>query len=120
MGAKQLNPVTVMCQLSQSQIEHLVCHVATKLPIRLDELTDVDEELLPEEVRVCVDFEVDALDNVRVEAAEILNADWDVMHTDSFVFRSYLEPEVERFNAYRKQAIGQSKQIAMDQHHGLI
>lgn len=37
MGAQHLNPVPIMCQLTQWQIQHLATHVADNLPFRLDE-----------------------------------------------------------------------------------
>lgn len=117
MGIKQLYPVQIMCQLTQSQIEYLVKYVADKLPIRLDELSDIDELMLSGSIRLCVDFEVDALDNILIAEAEVLDRDWDVLCTDSFALRYYLQAEVDRFNRYRKQAIRQSLEIRNDRKH---
>lgn len=111
MGAKHLNPVPIMCQLTQWQIEHLAAHVADSLPFRLDELEDIDELMFGDSIRLCVDFEVDTMNNIIVSEAEILNKDWDILHTDSFALRHYLVPMVERYNQYRHQAISQCRDI---------
>ena len=115
MGAKHLNPVHVMCQLTQLQIENLVQYVIDNLPIRLDELSDIDEPMPDSDIRLCIDFDIDAQDNVVVAEAEILNHDWDVLHTDSYVLSHYLESKVEHFNRHRKMAIAQSYDIRREE-----
>lgn len=114
MGAKHLNPVSIMCELTQAQIEHLVNYVSDNLPIRLDELNDIDELMFGENIRLCVDFEVDGLSNIVVADAEVLDRDWDVLHSDSFALMHYLQPVVDRFNRYRKKVISQSHEIQAD------
>lgn len=111
MGAQHLNPVPIMCQLTQWQIQHLATHVADNLPFRLDELEDVDQLMFGDSIRLCVDFDVDALNNVTVSEAEIFDRDWDILHTDSFALLHYLEPMVERYNLYRQQAVAQCRDV---------
>lgn len=114
MGAKHLNPVTVMCELTQPQINHLVEYIVSNLPIRLDELTDIDQLMFEGNIRLCVDFDVDGLNDIVVAEAEILDHHWDVLRTDSFVLKHHLQPQVEHFNRHRKMAIAQSREIRKD------
>ena len=106
-----MEAVKIMCQLSEAQINQLVEFVSARLPARLDELSDIDELMFMGTVRICVDFEVDALGELRLLSAEVLNRDWDILDTDSFAFEQYMMPVVDDYNRRRRDARRQHRQI---------
>lgn len=106
-----MEAVRIMCQLSEAQIVKAVSYVSSILPTNIDDLSDVDELMFMNSVRVCVDFEQDSLGALRVLSAEILNRDWDVLDTDSFAFAQYLDPIIEDYNKRNSEMKKQNRSI---------
>lgn len=109
-----MEAVRIMCQLSEAQISKAVGYVSSVLPTNIADLSDVDELMFMDSIRVCVDFDVDALGNLKVLSAEILDRDWDVLDTDSFAFGQYLKPIISDYNARSKESKKQNRQILTD------
>lgn len=116
MGAKELQPVQIMCVLTQKQIEDVVNYVSKSLPNNLkDDLSDIDELMYNDSIRVCVDFGIGIFGDLEIEAAEILNSDWDVLENDSFAFSQRLKTVIEDYNLQHKGAYNQAIEIQSDQ-----
>lgn len=111
MEAVRLQPVQIMCVLTTTQIEQMVSQVSSYLPAQLDDLNDIDELVFNDSFRMCVDFDIDALGNVKVLCAEVLNRDWDVLESDSFAFSQYLEPVIQDYNKSSKELTKQEEDI---------
>lgn len=99
-----MEAVRIMCQLSEAQITHLVDRVSSLLSPRIDEVGNIDELMLMNSIRVCVDFDVDSLGNLLVLSAEVLNRDWDLLDADSFAFGQYLASVIDDYNRRGKEA----------------
>lgn len=106
-----MEAVRIKCQLSEAQISHLVNRVSRLLPPRIDEVSDIDELMLMDSVRVCVDFDIDSFGDLKVLSAEVLNRDWDILDADSFAFSQYLSPVIDDYNRREKDARRQNRQI---------
>lgn len=106
-----MEAVRIMCQLSERQISQLVDFVSAKLPTHPDDLNDIDELMLMNSVRVCIDFDIDSMQNIKILSAEILNRDWEVLDTDSFAFNQYLTPIIDDYNKRKEETRKQHKQI---------
>lgn len=109
-----MEAVRIMCQLSEVQILKAVEYVSSVLPVNVIDIEDVDEIMFMNAIRVCVDFEVDFEGQLKVLNAEILDRDWEVLDTDSFVFGQYLKPIISEYNARRKESFKQGSQILTD------
>lgn len=106
-----MEAVRIMCQLSEAQIAKAVSYVSSILPTDIGDVSDVDELMFMNSVRVCVDFEQDSRGRLKVLSAEILNRDWDVLDTDSFAFAQYLQPIIEYYNERNTEMEKQSRSI---------
>lgn len=106
-----MEAVRIMCQLSEAQISKAVERVSAALPANIDDLRGVDELMFMDSIRVCVDFDVDAVGDIKVVGAEMLDSDWEVLDTDSFVFAQYLIPVIDDYNARNREIENQSRQI---------
>lgn len=72
---------------------------------------DIDELMYNDTIRVCVDFNIDPLGALTIEAAEILNSNWDVLESDSFAFRQRLDKVISDYNENAFQSYAQASQI---------
>ena len=63
-----MEAVRIICLLSESQLRGLVDRVSSLLSPRIDEVSDIDELMLMDSVRVCVDFDVDLKPAVNYHA----------------------------------------------------
>lgn len=115
MAAARAYKVDILCHLSQKQIEHAVQHVAKQLPNDLYDLCDIDELMYNDTVRVCVDFNIDALGSLIIEAAEILDIDWNLLESDSFAFRQRLDEIIDDYNKQNQQSFKRAIEIHKDQ-----
>ncbi len=106
-----MEAVRIMCQLSEAQIAKAVSYVSSVLPTDIDDVSDVDELMFMNSVRVCVDFGQDSLGKLKVLSAEILDRDWDILDTDSFAFAQYLQPIIEDYNDRNTEIRKQSRSI---------
>ncbi len=106
-----MEAVRIMCQLSEAQIVKAVEYVSSLLPNNIDDVVDVDEVVFTNSVRICVDFDVDFEGNLKVLVAEILDKDWEVLDTDSFVFEQYLKPIISDYNKRSREFIDLDGQI---------
>lgn len=115
MGVAISNKVEIKCFLTQEQIENVVGYVSKSLPNNLENLSDIDELMYDNAIRVCVDFEIGIFGDLEIKAAEILNSDWDVLKSDSFALSQRLEAIVNDYNRQYKESYNQAIEIRRDQ-----
>lgn len=103
----------IHCYCDEVQMDAIVRHIADYLySTDRYSLSDVDEEI--EGMRVCVDFEV-FMDTIRLQLAEVQDADWDTLYEDSAVLTSRLRKMLADYNSDRRESIRQAREIRRDQ-----
>lgn len=106
-----MEAVRIMCQLSEAQIVKAVEYVSSILPSNIADVSNVDEIVFMNSVRICVDFDIDLEGNLKVLVAEILDMDWEILDTDSFVFEQYLKPILSDYNKRSNESMILNGQI---------
>lgn len=109
MNTKTLYPITVMCELTETQIKSMAEYIEHCLPNSIDDLNDIDEPDFFGSYRLCVYFGTDILNNLIIETAEVQDKNWNPIDADSCVLRQFLRPIIDNYNRGNKAAIRRAK-----------
>ncbi len=110
-----MNKLSIDCFLTEKQMNDIVKEVVKHISDS-DIYGILDFDDIINGVRVSVRL-VTYLSEIHISLSEILNNDWDLMESETAVFKQRLSYQIDSINEQNKQSIAQSMDITNDENY---